>query len=505
MLSNAINTFFPQVWFTRRRGKDRKEAEDAKLQQILAERRAAEAEGTGDAATGAAASTAGTPAANPPSTAAHASVSPAEATGVATTTPAARPSATPLPTPLPTAASQPMEDTMDDKGAYGQWLEFAALLAKARETLPQPYHDDGPRLGYEFDPVPTAAEREAHKRKRLMLDGFEAEVEDGGEVNIRKRRLDEAGTVARLVRAVDGDAEGPLLGHPLGDLGKVCGKIIMRIDTFGACLHGVGTVLCVVALCAAQEHERLAKEQLRMAERAEREAAKEDIRRAREAERLRMMEEKERARLEAKLDRLQKQEEKKREKEEKKKYGVDYAVKIQKQPVSVGNMCVTRSLLHREREVLRAMNQHQKAATRQRTRDTHGGPPDDADIEWDQLVSLRNATGYGSDTEGGAATGAEPMDIERPPFPPPWIALAPAFPADVDQASGAGLLSAWNFLNAFPEVLGMVPCSLEALLGAAVRGAASPLLAQVHIALLRLLQADIEEAHGHGVVSVSFV
>lgn len=146
------------------------------------------------------------------------------------------------------------------------------------------------------------------------------------------------------------------------------------------------------------------------------------------------------------------------------------------------------------------MNQHSKAAARPRTRDAHGGPPDDADIEWDQLVSLRNATGYGSDTEGGA--GAEPMDIERPAFPPAWVTLVPAFPRGVDQASGASLLAVWNFLNAFPEVVGLVPCSLESLLGAAMRGAASPLLARVHIALLRLLQADVEEAHGHGVVSV---
>lgn len=154
----------------------------------------------------------------------------------------------------------------------------------------------------------------------------------------------------------------------------------------------------------------------------------------------------------------------------------------------------------REREVQRAMNQ--KATTQRRTRDAHGGPPDDADIEWDQLVSLCNATGYGSDTEGGVTQGPAPMDIDRPEFPPAWITLAPAFPPGIDQSSGAGLLSVWNFLNAFPEVVGMVPCSLETLLGAAMRGTSSPLLARVHIALLRLLQADIEEAHAHGIVSV---
>lgn len=209
-----------QVWFQRRRAKDRKQADDAKLQQMLAERRAAEAEGTGDAAAGSAAAA---PAAAPEATGDAAAAPGAAGDAAAAPAPpsaAADPAAATPTTAAPALATAPSTDdpAVDDKGLYGQWLEFAALLTKARALLPEPYREDGPRLGFEFDPVPTAAEREAHKRKRLMLDGFEAEVEDDGEVQIRKRRLGEAGTVARLVRAMDGDVE--LAG--VGDLSKVC-------------------------------------------------------------------------------------------------------------------------------------------------------------------------------------------------------------------------------------------------------------------------------------------
>lgn len=97
---------------------------------------------------------------------------------------------------------------LDNTGAYGQWAEFADLLAKAKQTLAEPYREDGPRLGYEFDPPPSAADRDAaQKRKRLMLDGFEAELEDDGEMQIRKRRLGEASAVARLLRGTELDAE----------------------------------------------------------------------------------------------------------------------------------------------------------------------------------------------------------------------------------------------------------------------------------------------------------
>ncbi len=367
------------MWFQRRRAKERKEAEDAKLQQLLAERRAAEAEGTGDATHGS-----NTPAAATP-------------TAAAAITAAAGDAAT---------ATAPLSNDLviSNTGAYGQWAEYAELLNKAKETLPQPYREDGPRLGFEFDPIPTAGDGDANKRKRLMLDGFEAELEDDGEMQIRKRRLGDASMVARLLRGAELDAETQRMLSMQQHTESALAKVVCR-----GCMVGIGeVVVCVVmywraSVCAGgvvewcwsgiyihtahlytqeqaqlndrfmkerervwyccvlrmvavdhtlcvenqptcnqptwntthlhtpptpphptppQELERLAKEQLRMAEKAERDTTKELMRLARENERKRQLDERENARLEAKLARLQQLEDKKREKEEKKKYAV---------------------------------------------------------------------------------------------------------------------------------------------------------------------------------------
>ncbi len=52
------------------------------------------------------------------------------------------------------------------------------------------------------------------------------------------------------------------------------------------------------------------------------------------------------------------------------------------------------------------------------------------------------------------------------------------------------------------QILGLWPCTVEELLAGLVAGSASRLLGEVHIALLRLLQADMEEAHALGAVQV---
>lgn len=48
------------------------------------------------------------------------------------------------------------------------------------------------------------------------------------------------------------------------------------------------------------------------------------------------------------------------------------------------------------------------------------------------------------------------------------------------------------------QVLGLVPVALEALVGAVAAGGRSRLLGQIHIALLRVILADMEEAHASG-------
>lgn len=49
---------------------------------------------------------------------------------------------------------------------------------------------------------------------------------------------------------------------------------------------------------------------------------------------------------------------------------------------------------------------------------------------------------------------------------------------------------------------GLWPATVDELLGAVAEGQRSRLLGEVHTALLRLLQADMEEAHATGAVQV---
>lgn len=71
--------------------------------------------------------------------------------------------------------------------------ELQELLALARERLPQPYREDGPPLGIFFDPVPAAeapgsraAETAGEKRKRVMIDDYEMEGGEGGDLNVTR-------------------------------------------------------------------------------------------------------------------------------------------------------------------------------------------------------------------------------------------------------------------------------------------------------------------------------
>jgi len=105
-----------------------------------------------------------------------------------------------------------------------------------------------------------------------------------------------------------------------------------------------------------------------------------------------------------------------------------------------------------------------------------------------------------------AATAWVPVS-ERPAFPPAALGLRPAFAragggAPADPAAAGELLAAWAFLGTFAGLLGLWPATLEELGDALTAGQASRLLGEAHVALLRLLLADMEEAHAGGALQV---
>lgn len=109
---------------------------------------------------------------------------------------------------------------------------------------------------------------------------------------------------------------------------------------------------------------------------------------------------------------------------------------------------------------------------------------------------------YTSGTEG--ETKADPPPLVRPEFPPPSLAFTRLLPHELPDAAGGDLLFIWSFLRSFGDLLGLTTLTVDQLLQSLVDGSRSRVLAEVHIAMLRIVQADMEEAHATGAMQVLF-
>ncbi|GFH11234.1 uncharacterized protein HaLaN_06703, partial [Haematococcus lacustris] len=163
------------------------------------------------------------------------------------------------------------------------------------------------------------------------------------------------------------------------------------------------------------------------------------------------------------------------------------------------------------------------------------GPPDDEELEMEGLVAAqREAAGYPplspeqlscmaqlaaatleNDADAAASASATlaalpDSDLAQgrpllppptpPAFPPASLDLSPAFEGELAAGSlGPDLLMVTAFLHSFAQLVGLRPVpTVDQLAQALHDGDESPLLAAVHIGLLRLMQADMDEAHASG-------
>ncbi|GAB4814610.1 hypothetical protein N2152v2_001656 [Parachlorella kessleri] len=225
-----------------------------------------------------------------------------------------------------------------------------------------------------------------------------------------------------------------------------------------------------------REISRLEAERKKHLEKMLKDQKKEEERRLKETARLRLLQEKEQKKLIAQLEKEKKAEERKKALEEKKK----------------------------EKEMLKMLQQQERNAMRLRARGAgEAGPKDDVDWEWEALVAeYRAKHGLPADdplpSEGSPPPPGLPPLPPRPPFPPPAVRLLPVFPPAVGDREGGELLTAWSFVASFGELIGMNPCTVDELLTAVASGASSALLSTLCCGLLRLVQADSEEAHAAG-------
>ncbi|GFR41131.1 hypothetical protein Agub_g1779, partial [Astrephomene gubernaculifera] len=443
------------------------------------------------------------------------------------------------------------DDEMSDAAAAA-WEGIRTLCVAARSTLPVPYREDGPPLGFFFDEPPMPGQQlvgASSKRRRIVLgQDLVAEADEEGvksvllrkpgggkpsapgpvgvmtvaELEMRRRELQQQQQLLEEGHADDPEYKGPG-GRRADDAVKREQERLRR-----ELLRQQEKLERDRKREEDERHremERSERERKKLADKLEKERAKEEARKLKEVEKMKIAEERELRRLEAAREKERKAEERRRAVEERK----------------------------REKETARALAQHGRLVMRRR--EGAGGPPDDEELEYRQLLlaagidpatvadadeEATDAAAAGGDAGTGAAAAAggggdQPMadagaatpppqprkrprpDLPRPEFPPPSLGLEPAWPsADDDEAAAAAagltpggggapdgfngavgteLLVVWSFLRSFADLFGVEVPSLEGLLGALAEGEESRLLGEVHCALLRLLQADMEDAH----------
>jgi hypothetical protein len=92
--------------------------------------------------------------------------------------------------------------------------------------------------------------------------------------------------------------------------------------------------------------------------------------------------------------------------------------------------------------------------------------------------------------------GMDTSQVERKPFPPPTVRMRPVVaiqPWSNSDLNVGNLLLVWRFLTTFADVIGIWPFTLDELVQA-YHDYDSRLLGEIHVALLKTLVRDIEEA-----------
>ena len=108
---------------------------------------------------------------------------------------------------------------------------------------------------------------------------------------------------------------------------------------------------------------------------------------------------------------------------------------------------------------------------------------------------------YASGTEEGQQEDKGPP--QRPEFPSPDLGYFPLFPPELPEDLGSKILIAWNFLHSFQNLLGIPYMTFTQLLQALLDGQHSQQLGDLHMSMIRIIQADMEEAHATGAMQVS--
>jgi len=416
------------------------------------------------------------------------------------------------------------EATEDEDLAAAEAREREEIIALATTLLPVEIRPGGPRLGFEFDPPPGKVAKGSKRKRVVTKDGEGIVMDDGTFVTSKKSKDDNGGPGSSRALA---QAEERLKKRRMEEEMR---KDKIRKEAERRAKKEAERALLLqqrLEMAMKKEAERVERERRKEEERLEREALKEEMKLKKEEERLLLAKERERQKEEVARERERQREEAAKERErikeeqarerkrqqeeaarereriaeerraEKVKMAEERRKEMEKRRAEQQAEKERRAEeRRREREIQNAMRAQERAALKAKQREMGIGSVEDEELEWELLMKKRHEEGYGSDT-GGAAGDTEPL--ERPPFPPPSMTLREAFAASLKE-TGPDVLMVWAFCSSFPELLGLWPSCVEDLLAAVVEGSGSRLLAEMHISLIKLALADMEESHAKGVL-----
>ena len=133
----------------------------------------------------------------------------------------------------------------------------------------------------------------------------------------------------------------------------------------------------------------------------------------------------------------------------------------------------------REKDLQKAFAAQVKVAQKELQKELAQGPPEDLEMEMEKLM------------KDVPADGDPP---ERPLFPSMSSELESAFP-QLGNTTGGDIVMIWGFVQSFADIMALPAFSLNEFIAALHIGQKSALLSSIHIVLLRLIQADMEESH----------
>lgn len=341
--------------------------------------------------------------------------------------------------------------------------ETRDLLEAAKRTLPESYRQDGPPLSFHFDEVPDqwlpqnvgvqnrliSSDSKTPKSKRMVIGDYDAEAAEDGTIQGIRKRSTPTGKRIFKKSTTSTTTETGLLHEDSSLVPTEFKSGVKKQEKTSKIDKELERQMKKRERRMNKEQERLKKERMKEMEKREKEKEKLLKVQQREEEKQKQQQERDQKKLERELEKERKAQERRKLQEDKK----------------------------REKDLQKALAMQRKVAQKEIDKQLDAGLPDDLEVELEELLKVHHLN---------------EEEVQRPIFPP--LDLPCAFP-DLPEQVVSDVIMTWSFIQSFSDIIGITPCSVHHFIDAVSLGQRSLILSNIHIGLIRLIQADMEESH----------